>query len=249
MMLTSVLPYPRWWSIVKLSSEAMRVKSIGTVVFGGDRPKRMAFSGYQPARRCRNLVLDAGPLLSLSPLRGLADKYYTVPQVLAELKDKRAQDHFERLGLQAGVHIQVRSPDAASLAHGARILLSLFLVSSGFCLVIQFTKSTGDYPVLSHVDLSLIALTHALHEQAKAEEKRVSEMASSSHHSDNSLTLLTPKLSIDCCPRRGHHSFRSTCRRDCITGCCFAGCFAGRYTGVNRLSACFVRVRTYPGAK
>ena len=77
----------------------------------------MAFS--QPPRRCKTLVLDAGPLLSLSPLRGLADKYYTVPQVLAELKDKRAQEHFERLALLAGVRIEVRSPDAASLAHGA----------------------------------------------------------------------------------------------------------------------------------
>ena len=71
-----------------------------------------------PTPRCKNLVLDAGPLLSLSPLRGLAATYLTVPQVLDELKDKRARDHFERLGLSAGVKIEVRSPDAASLSHG-----------------------------------------------------------------------------------------------------------------------------------
>lgn len=68
--------------------------------------------------RCESLVLDAGPLLSLSPLRGLAKTYYTVPQVLDELKDKRAREHFERLGLSAGVRIEISSPDAASLAHG-----------------------------------------------------------------------------------------------------------------------------------
>jgi RNA-binding protein NOB1 len=68
--------------------------------------------------RCKNLVLDAGPLLSLSPLRGLAEIYLTVPQVLDELKDKRAREHFERLGLSAGVQVDVRNPDAASLAHG-----------------------------------------------------------------------------------------------------------------------------------
>jgi RNA-binding protein NOB1 len=68
--------------------------------------------------RCRNLVLDAGPLLSLSPLRGLAETYLTVPQVLAELKDSRAREHFEQLGLLSGVKIEVRSPDAASLTHG-----------------------------------------------------------------------------------------------------------------------------------
>ena len=67
---------------------------------------------------CKNLVLDAGPLLSLSPLRGLAETYLTVPQVLAELKDNRAREHFERLGLTAGVRIEVRNPDAVSLSHG-----------------------------------------------------------------------------------------------------------------------------------
>lgn len=71
------------------------------------------------APHCKNLVLDAGPLLSLSPLRGLAATYLTVPQVLDELKDSRAREHFERLGLSAGVKIEVRSPDSASLSHGA----------------------------------------------------------------------------------------------------------------------------------
>jgi RNA-binding protein NOB1 len=68
--------------------------------------------------RCKNLVLDAGPLLSLSPLRGLAETYLTVPQVLAELKDSRAREHFERLGLISGVNIGIQSPDSASLSHG-----------------------------------------------------------------------------------------------------------------------------------
>lgn len=67
---------------------------------------------------CKNLVLDAGPLLSLSPLRGLAGRYLTVPQVLSELKDKNAREHFERLGLSAGVKIEVKEADAVSLAQG-----------------------------------------------------------------------------------------------------------------------------------
>ncbi|KAG5648866.1 hypothetical protein DXG03_000215 [Asterophora parasitica] len=100
--------------------------------------------------RCKNLVLDAGPLLSLSPLRGLAETYITVPQVLAELKDKRARDHFEQLGLLSGVNVRVQSPDAVSLAH-----------------VIQWAKKTGDYSVLSHPDLCILALTYALHEESK----------------------------------------------------------------------------------
>ena len=71
---------------------------------------------------CKSLVLDAGPLLSLSPLRGLAETFYTVPQVLDELKDKRAREHFEKLGLTAGVNIQVQIPDPVSLAHGMSIV-------------------------------------------------------------------------------------------------------------------------------
>jgi RNA-binding protein NOB1 len=77
---------------------------------------------HQPPR-CKNLVLDAGPLLSLSPLRGLAETFYTVPQVLLELKDRRAREHFQQLGLSAGVRIEVKAPDAVALAHGAAILI------------------------------------------------------------------------------------------------------------------------------
>jgi RNA-binding protein NOB1 len=72
---------------------------------------------------CRNLVLDAGPLLMLSPLRGLAETFLTVPQVLEELKDNRAREHFEKLGLIAGVNVRVQSPDPESLAQGAHFLL------------------------------------------------------------------------------------------------------------------------------
>lgn len=74
---------------------------------------------------CKSLVLDAGPLLSLSPLRGLAENYYTVPQVLNELKDKNAREHFEKLGFSAGVRIQVDSPDPVSLAHGKYLSLNV----------------------------------------------------------------------------------------------------------------------------
>ncbi|KAJ7752749.1 Nin one binding Zn-ribbon like-domain-containing protein [Mycena maculata] len=115
--------------------------------------------------RCKNLVLDAGPLLSLSPLRGLAETYLTVPQVLAELKDKRAREHFERLGLNSGVKIEVVAPDAASLA-----------------TVIQWAKKTGDYAVLSHPDLCVLALTYTLHER----EKKAKLAAESANKSDGS---------------------------------------------------------------
>ncbi|KAH0839844.1 Nin one binding Zn-ribbon like-domain-containing protein [Lanmaoa asiatica] len=113
-------------------------------------------------RRCKNLVLDSGPLLSLSPLRGLADTYLTVPQVLDELKDKRARDHFEQLGLSTGVRVNIRNPDPASLTQ-----------------VIQLAKKTGDYAVLSHADICVLALTHTLQlEENALLEKQKEEIRS-----------------------------------------------------------------------
>jgi RNA-binding protein NOB1 len=121
---------------------------------------------------CKNLVLDAGPLLMLSPLRGLAETFVTVPQVLEELKDKRAREHFEKLGLMAGVNVKVQSPDSASIAHGAH---SLFLLIPSHwhllvIIVIQFTKKTGDYSALSHADICILALTYAL-DKAEREKR------------------------------------------------------------------------------
>ncbi|KAI0750999.1 Nin one binding Zn-ribbon like-domain-containing protein [Daedaleopsis nitida] len=107
---------------------------------------------------CKHLVLDAGPLLSLSPLRGLAQTYYTVPQILDELKDKRAREHFERLGLSAGVSIEVKGPATASVAH-----------------VIQWAKKTGDYSVLSHADLCVLALTYELDQKEKEEKEKANQ--------------------------------------------------------------------------
>jgi RNA-binding protein NOB1 len=74
---------------------------------------------------CKNLVLDAGPLLSFSPLRNLSQTYYIVPQVISELKDQRAKSHFESLALNAGVRIQVRDPSPSSLAHSMYFFLNL----------------------------------------------------------------------------------------------------------------------------
>ncbi|CAE7185107.1 unnamed protein product [Rhizoctonia solani] len=106
------------------------------------------------------LVLDAGPLLSLIPLRGLASRYVTVPQVIAELKDPRAREHLERLELTFGIKLEVLDPDVASLAK-----------------VTDLSKKTGDYSVLSTADLRVLALTCFLHEKAtQAQANQGAEM-------------------------------------------------------------------------
>ncbi|KAI0700707.1 Nin one binding Zn-ribbon like-domain-containing protein [Cytidiella melzeri] len=142
-----------------------------------------ATNTVRPEPACKHLVLDAGPLLSLSPLRGLAETFYTVPQVLDELKDKRAREHFQKLGLSAGVSVQVQSPDAQSLAH-----------------VIQFAKKTGDYSVLSTADLCVLALTYALEQkETREEDRKVAEKVAfaldfdtAPVHQDSSIAHPTP---------------------------------------------------------
>ncbi|KAI0321939.1 Nin one binding Zn-ribbon like-domain-containing protein [Amylostereum chailletii] len=125
---------------------------------------------------CKHLVLDAGPLLSLSPLRGLAETYVTVPQVLDELKDPRAREHLRKLSLTSGVDITVQSPDPTALAH-----------------VIQFAKKTGDYSVLSFADLSIIALTYALSEKSKLAIPATTNQPATSTTPEPSVTNAKPR--------------------------------------------------------
>lgn len=67
--------------------------------------------------RIKHLILDAGPLLSLTPLRHLAESFYTTPAVLAELRDPKAREHWENLGL-SGVDVKVEQPRSEWMAKG-----------------------------------------------------------------------------------------------------------------------------------
>src|SRR5882724_9042707 len=149
------------------------------------------------APNVKTLVLDSGPLLSLVPLRGLSEHYLTVPQVLDELKDKRAREHFERLALTAGVHIEIRKPDAIALAKGKFAMeCNCGRISLVLLLVIEFAKKTGDYAVLSSTDLCVLALTYAVAEEAKLLQERESkaEVSSIADLNGNKKTRDTSKL-------------------------------------------------------
>jgi RNA-binding protein NOB1 len=99
--------------------------------------------------RIEALVLDAGPLVTQSPLRGLAKKYYIPPSVVEELKDKRARDHLAWLQSEAaGCQVEVIQPGPEAIV-----------------AVTAFAKQTGDYSVLSRPDLNVLALTYALETQ------------------------------------------------------------------------------------
>ena len=78
-----------------------------------------------------HLILDAGPLLSLTPLRHLAQTFHTTPLVFAELRDPKAREHWERLGL-SGVDVRVEAPSAESMSKGMSVSPNSTKVAKGF---------------------------------------------------------------------------------------------------------------------
>ncbi|KAL7420195.1 20S-pre-rRNA D-site endonuclease nob1 [Cryptotrichosporon argae] len=89
----------------------------------------------------KHLILDAGPLLSLAPLRHLAQTFHTTPAVLAELRDPRARAHWDALKL-AGVDVVIEQPSAEAMRR-----------------VTEYARESGDYAVLSATDMGVVALT------------------------------------------------------------------------------------------
>lgn len=71
-----------------------------------------------PDKPIKRLVLDAAPLLTQAPIRGMAQEFYTTPHVIQELRDEKSKKHLEMLEIQ-GVHINVQQPDPISYAKGS----------------------------------------------------------------------------------------------------------------------------------
>jgi len=94
--------------------------------------------------KLRQLVVDAGALIRLETLHGLAEEFYTVQEVLSEVRDKKARRALETLPFE----LKVKEPSETALA-----------------AVVAFAKETGDLGVLSATDLRVMALTLMLHKE------------------------------------------------------------------------------------
>ncbi|KAK3831852.1 MAG: Nin one binding Zn-ribbon like-domain-containing protein [Linnemannia gamsii] len=93
--------------------------------------------------RAIHLVLDTSPFLrgGASKLRALADKFYTIPEVLNEIRDKQARKDLDMLPFD----IQVINPNESSVR-----------------AVSAFARKTGDLAVLSATDLRVLALAYQI---------------------------------------------------------------------------------------
>ena len=92
-------------------------------------------------------VVDSGPLIKGVRLELLrAERLVTVPQVLSEIRDKHARQMLEALP----VELETREPSDEAID-----------------AIRKFAKLTGDLPVLSAVDVSVLALAWMLEKETK----------------------------------------------------------------------------------
>ncbi|TYZ68275.1 hypothetical protein PybrP1_003424 [[Pythium] brassicae (nom. inval.)] len=96
-------------------------------------------------KKVRHLVVDSGAIIKGTNLSALAENFWTVPDVMAEIRDRRARSALERLPFT----LQMREP--SSEAMGA---------------VVNFSRKTGDFAHLSLTDLRVMALTYMLETEA-----------------------------------------------------------------------------------
>lgn len=99
-----------------------------------------------------HLILDSAPLLNNSFPASLAEKYYTVPAVIEEIRDEASR---ARLG-QLPFKLETRNPSAEAMA-----------------IVTRFARATGDLSVLSATDLQVIALTVTLNLEMNGKDSKM----------------------------------------------------------------------------
>ncbi|KAJ8324701.1 20S-pre-rRNA D-site endonuclease nob1 [Batrachochytrium dendrobatidis] len=88
--------------------------------------------------KVESLIVDSGPLIKGHQLVHLANSFYTVREVLDEIKDQNTRDMVASLPFD----LVVRNPSSEAVA-----------------AVAAFSKKTGDYTSMSTTDMKILALT------------------------------------------------------------------------------------------
>ncbi|RIA82016.1 Nin one binding Zn-ribbon like-domain-containing protein [Glomus cerebriforme] len=96
-------------------------------------------------QKIKSLVVDSGPLIKGINVRSFAEKIYTIPEVINEIRDKHSRDFLNQISFD----LQIKVPSDEALKE-----------------VVNFSKKTGDFTSLSAVDLRVIALTYMLEVEA-----------------------------------------------------------------------------------
>ncbi|CAB1110672.1 unnamed protein product [Ectocarpus sp. CCAP 1310/34] len=110
---------------------------------GGAGPSPAPAAGDQ---RLTHLVIDSGAIIKGAgmTLASAAENFWTIPEVVAEIRDKKARQHLESLPFE----LKLREPSDEAMKFAA-----------------SFARQTGDLRSLSRVDLKVIALAYMLERQ------------------------------------------------------------------------------------
>eukprot|EP00904_Undaria_pinnatifida_P011144 jgi/Undpi1/715/HiC_scaffold_10.g04179.m1 len=93
-----------------------------------------------------HLVIDSGAIIKGAgmTLASAAENFWTIPEVVSEIRDKKARHHLESLPFE----LKLREPSDEAMK-----------------FVVGFARQTGDLRALSRVDLRVLALTYMLERQ------------------------------------------------------------------------------------
>ncbi|RLN68261.1 hypothetical protein BBJ29_000844 [Phytophthora kernoviae] len=96
-------------------------------------------------KKVLHLVIDSGAIIKGTNLGVLAENFWTVPDVLNEIRDKKSRAILERLPFT----LQTREPSAEAMK-----------------AVVNFSRKTGDFTYLSLTDLRVMALSYQFEVEA-----------------------------------------------------------------------------------
>ena len=73
-----------------------------------------SISQPKPTTKVISLVLDSGPLIKNTPIHHLAQKFYTIPEVLNEIRDKKSREYVGQLPFE----LEIKNPSEHALREG-----------------------------------------------------------------------------------------------------------------------------------
>lgn len=96
------------------------------------------------SKKVKNLVVDTTAFIDNAQLQDLAEKIYTIQEVVDEVKNSRQLKNLVLLPY----NLEVKQPDPEAVR-----------------VVTEFSKKTGDFSTLSSTDIKVVALTYDLEKQ------------------------------------------------------------------------------------
>ncbi|CAI5747072.1 unnamed protein product [Peronospora destructor] len=131
--------------VEQVTASLASMQSISAAVPSGKASNISVLSYAATNKKVLSLVIDSGAIIKGTNLAVLAENFWTVPDVLDEIRDKKSRAILERLPF----NLQTRDPSAEAMK-----------------AVVNFSRKTGDFTYLSLTDLRVMALSYQLEVEA-----------------------------------------------------------------------------------